>query len=78
MTIIEHINNDLKFVLAPSDPSLYFKRSGEKLDGLTRTYLGDRFNAVNVSFEKLANLTLHKFHSKQRFYDAFNFYGTHW
>lgn len=68
ITINEHNENNLSMLPAPSDQSLYIKKStknGElRVDGVTGTYVDDSINAGNSIFQKLTELTLKTFELK--------------
>ena len=58
------------------DPSLYIKRNNEDIDWLMGIYVNDGCLAGNGKMEPFTEKTLHRFESKPRVWDIFEFFGT--
>jgi Reverse transcriptase (RNA-dependent DNA polymerase) len=68
-TYRELLKEDLKLKPTVSDPALFFKAIGERLEGLYATYVDDLLTAGTPGFLVRTTLTERKFESKPRRYD---------
>lgn len=72
----DHVVNDLGMKPTVGDPASYTKSQDGKFIGIYGSYVDDTLNVGSSEFEELTEKTLHRFESKPRVYDTFDFYGT--
>ena len=74
-TLSSHLTNELDMVNCTGDLSLFFRRDGDSLSGVTGVYVDDQIHAGSPKFEEESRLTEQRFQSKPREYDNFKFAG---
>lgn len=75
ITLDDRVASDLSMRSTAGDPALYTKTQNSKLVGVSVLYVDDSLNAGTPKFENMTESTLHRFESKPRIYDSFDFYS---
>lgn len=74
-TMSSHLRNDLEMETTTSDAAFFFKRAGEKLQGMCATFVDDSLHAGDEDYVQLTDKTMQRFECREREWDDVTFAG---